>query len=148
MATFGYTIAARVHVAVHSAVSPSDEEWQAYLRDIGQALDQIDAVFGITVGGGPSAAQRSQSVAFWREKTKNPRIAVVTPSMLVVRMAGALRWFMPTQIKSFGIRNLDGAFGYLELAPGRRKAVMAAVTELERAMGLDLFGRGSATRVG
>ena len=131
MATMLYEVTARVHVAVHTSESPSDLEWQEYLADIGAKLSAIDGIYSLTRGGGPNASQRSAAVAFWKAQRKEPPIAVVTPSMLVVRMAGALRWFMPGQIKAFGVSNTDGAFDYLHLSATQRERVRNSVRALE-----------------
>jgi hypothetical protein len=136
MASLAYDVAARVHVAVHGEDNPTDREWQAYLANIGARLAEVDAIFSSTRGGGPDRAQRMYAVDFWKEKPKQPRIAVVTPSMLVVRMAGALRWFMPTQIKAFGVRDVVGAFHYLELDANQQLGVTNLVAALERRLGL------------
>ena len=128
--TFHYRVAQRVHVAVHGQDSPRDDEWSAYLADIAAHLSRIDALWVVTHGGNLSTEQRRQSVDFWRASPKQPRIAIVTPSRLVVRVSGALRWFMPSQIKAFLPQQAEDAYTYLGLDGGRRRAVAAAVEEL------------------
>jgi hypothetical protein len=132
MRSFDYTIAARVHVAFHGANDPTDREWEAYLRHIGASLRDVDGIVGMTMGGGPNRAQRAYAVEFWKQQSKQPPIAVITPSMLVVRMAGALRWFMPTQIKAFSIHDVSGAFDYLGLDAKQRTAVTETIELLKR----------------
>jgi hypothetical protein len=129
-----YEIAARVHVAVHGTQNPGDAEWSAYLAHIGANLRAIDAIFGVTAGGGPNAAQREQAVAFWRAQPRALPIAVVTGSRLVARMAGALRWFMPTQIKVFGPGDMNAACAYVRLDPAQRATLDAALARLTRAL--------------
>jgi hypothetical protein len=116
--------------------SPTDREWDQYLADIGVQLPGVDAIFSTTAGGGPNAEQRARSVAFWKAQSKQPRIAVLTPSRLVVRMVGALRWFMPSQIKAFNDWDVDSAYGYLGLGPTQRTAVGAAVDSLRIRLGI------------
>ncbi|MBX3273860.1 MAG: STAS/SEC14 domain-containing protein [Sandaracinaceae bacterium] len=128
--TFHYRLARRIHVAVHGAERPSDEEWTAYLDDIGARLPQIDGLYVVTPGGDLSNDQRRRSVEFWRHAERQPRIAVVTSSRLVVRVSGALRWFMPSQIKTFLPAQTDAAFAYLALDEPQRRAVLRAVEEL------------------
>jgi hypothetical protein len=135
-ATFAYEVVQRVHVAVHSAQAPSDEEWQAYMADIGQRLPQFDAVYSFAQGVGPSGAQRKMSVDFWKKQARQLPIAVVTPSLLVVRAAGALRWFMPSQIKAFIPRDKDKAFDYLKLTAAQRQSVERTVAALLSRQGL------------
>jgi hypothetical protein len=137
-ATMAFVVASRVHVAVHTAAAPSNREWRAYLDHIEAHLDGVDAIFSLTVGGGPDSSQRGYAVEFWRRQPKQPRIAVVTPSMLVVRMAGALRWFMPSQIKSFLPRDAAAAHEYLGLTPAQRAAVPKAIEALKRELGIAL----------
>jgi hypothetical protein len=136
MPSFDYTVVSRVHVAVHGNVAPTDREWQGYLAHIGKNLSEVDAIVAYTMGGGPNHAQRSQSVEFWKTQPKQPPIAVITPSMLVVRMAGALRWFMPSQIKAFGINDLAGAFDYLRLSESQRESALETITLLKRRLSL------------
>jgi hypothetical protein len=142
MFTFRYKLVRRVHVAVHGPHSPTATEWHAYLENIGEWIHAIDAVFSYTVGGGPDGRQRGQAVSFWQEREKQPPIAVVTPSLLVVRMAGALRWFMPSQIKAFTPANLRGAFDYLRLDGEQRAAVEAALKQLAAEQNLLGVGLG------
>lgn len=142
--TFHYRLAQRVHVAVHGPELPSDEEWSAYLDDIGARLRNIDAVYVLTHGGNLSGDQRRRSVEFWQRSSKQPRIAVVTSSRLVVRVSGALRWFMPSQIKAFLPSQTEEAFAYLELDAAQRQAVARTVGELEQLLWPS--GRESATR--
>jgi hypothetical protein len=139
--TFAYKVARRVHVAVHGERSPGDEEWGAYLADIGARLGGVDAIYSLTYGGGPDGDQRKHAVEFWRRQPRRPPIAVVTPSLLVVRMAGALRWFMPSQIKAFIPRDVASAYEYLGLDAEQRQAVANAVAELGREQGLPAVGR-------
>ena len=148
MSTFKFKLARRVHVAVHSAESPSDDEWEAYLDDIRHWLGFVDGIFSYTVGGGPSSRQRDRAVQFWRAQSKQPPIAVVTPSVLVVRMAGALRWFMPSQIKAFTPRDIDRAFEYLHLAAAERSAVETTLRALAEEQGLGGFDREARLRPG
>jgi hypothetical protein len=147
VSTFQYKLVRKTHVAVHTVENPSDAEWQAYLDHIKEWIRFVDGIFSYTVGGGPNAAQRDRSVEFWKGQAKQPPIAVVTPSILVVRMAGALRWFMPTQIKAFVPRDMNKAYDYLQLGVGERGAVEQAVQSLAEAQGLKLgreadLGRG------
>jgi hypothetical protein len=128
--TFSYQLVGRVHVAVHGAAPPSDEEWHEYLEHIGAHLDRVDALYSFTSGGGPDGAQRRYAVEFWKHKPKQPPIAVVTPSLLVVRMAGALRWFMPTQIKAFLPSQMTAACDYLRLTSEQRRSVERVLVEL------------------
>ena len=136
MATFKYKLVRQIHVAVHSAAAPSDDEWRAYLDNIQQGLRLIDGIISFTVGGGPDARQREAAVQFWRQQPRQPPIAVVTPSLLVVRMAGALSWFMPSQIKAFTPRNVVKAYDYLKLASEQRAAVENGVRVLAREQNL------------
>jgi hypothetical protein len=136
VATFKYKLVRQIHVAVHSTASPSDDEWRAYLDNIQEWLRRIDGIFSFTVGGGPNARQREAAVQFWRQQPRQPPIAVVTPSLLVVRMAGALSWFMPSQIKAFTPRNVGKAYDYLKLASEQRAAVENGVRVLAREQNL------------
>jgi hypothetical protein len=128
--SIAFRLVKRVHVAVHGATPCSDAEWLGYLEHIGARLEAVDAIYSFTLGGGPDTNQRKSAVSFWSTQPKRPPIAVVTPSMLVVRMAGALRWFMPTQIKAFLPRDIEAAFDYLGLDAEQRSATRRTVDAL------------------
>jgi hypothetical protein len=57
--------------------------------------------------------------------------------MLVVRAAGALRWFMPSQIKAFAPRDVQGAYDDLDLRPFQRRAVDDAVAAARSELSLE-----------
>jgi hypothetical protein len=138
--TMAYVVVARVHVAFHGAGDPSEREWSDYLADVSARLGEIDAVLSIAMCGSIDSKKRAQAVSFWKTAPKTPRIAVVTPSMLVVRAAGALRWFMPSQIKAFALGDVEGAYTYLGLKPQQRRLVAEAVRTLEATLALEGSG--------
>lgn len=134
--SFAYTLVRHVHLAVHSPAVPRDDEWQAYLTDIERRLGTIEALLAFAPGGNLSAAQRKQSTQFWHRQSKKVPIAIITPDIMVVRLVGALRWFMPSQIKVFLPRNLEAALDYLQINSEHRPAVLRSARELARQQGL------------
>ncbi len=134
--TFEYRLVRRIHIAVHRPGQPSDDEWREYLADIGRRIELIDGVLVFAPHGELSRAQRGQASQFWKQQHKVPPLAVVTPSLLVVRTVGALRWFIPSQIRVFLTRDVGQAYEYLKLSSEQRQAVERCVRELAREQGL------------
>lgn len=134
--TFEYRLVRRIHIAVHRPGQPGDEEWRAYLADIERRVDLIDGLLSFTPDGTLSRAQRSEAALLWKQQAKQPPLAVVTPSLMVVRVVGALRWFMPSQIRAFLPRDINLAYEYIKLGTDQRQAVERCVRELAREQGL------------
>ncbi len=135
--TFQYRLVRRIHVAVHKPGRPDNEQWQAYLAEIGRRVELIDAILVFTPDGSLSRAQRSLATDLWKPQIRKVPIAVVTPSLLVVRVVGALRWFMPGQIRAFLPRDIERAYSYAQLVQSeQRQAVERCVRELAREQGL------------
>jgi hypothetical protein len=137
MKTMAYRIVRRVHVAVHGTTSPSNEEWHAYLADIGRNISDVDAVFTTTQGGSLDAGQRDYAAKFWEKQARKLPIAVTTPSGFVRAVAGTLRFMFGGQIKAFSPEQRAEAFAYLGMGPDQQRAVTEAIAQLEK----DLPGR-------
>lgn len=133
-----YALAGDTHVACHLDLSPTDEEWRGYLEHLRQRLTRVERIFVYAPGGGPTFAQQRVSAAFWREVDRHPPIAVITTSRLVVRAAGALKWFMPSQIRAFGIWDLDGAGTHLGFDGAREGRALRTLASLATKLGTQL----------
>lgn len=133
--TMLYAIISSTHVAVHSTISPSDEEWQAYLEDIRGSLRLINGILVYTLGGGPSATQRTMANKFWEKQERRPKIVILTSSTAVRGMATALNWFLKTPINMFSLEDFGGAFDCLGTHPAQRDPVMKLVRQFLQEFG-------------
>ncbi len=128
--TFLYAIAGNAHVAVHGAVAPNDEEWQAYLDDILEHVNEARGVIVNTVGGGPTAAQRRASTEHWNRWGSTPKMAIMTVSPVVRGMVTALSWFLGTNIRALPIDAFGDAGKHIGLSDADVEAVRAMVAKL------------------
>jgi hypothetical protein len=128
MSTMAYRLVEGIHVARHTAESPSNAEWDAYMADIEKQLPKMDGMLIYTEGGGPSAPQRRVTNTFWGPQPKKPPIAVVTTSKVVKILATTFGWVMGDRIRWFS--SLDDGLEYLQISPDRREPVKAAMEEL------------------
>lgn len=127
-----YTYRERLHIAVGGAAHPSDDEWAAYMDDIGKHVHELVAVIAVTHGGGPNMRQRNVSKLFWAKHPQRP-IAVMTSSTVVRGMASALGWILGERmIRPFALRDWDGVARFLDLGPTALERARVCVDELER----------------
>ena len=133
-----YLMAGETHVACHRPVAPSDEEWSAYLGHIERHLGRLTGILAFAPGSGPTFAQQRQSAAFWKKADTRPPIAVLTESRLVVRAAGALKWFMPDQIRAFGTWDPEPSFTHARVEPGQRDRVLRVLRGLATKLEVEL----------
>src|SRR5262249_16125686 len=91
-----------VVVSLHSAENPADEEWEAYLAVIKEAIDRLGLenvrAIAVTDGGAPSSAQRNRLNQLLGGRSVPG--GVVTDSALVRGIVTALSWFNRA-VKSF-----------------------------------------------
>ena len=132
--TFAYEVAGGAHVAVHGSVSPNDGEWQCYLDDIAEHLDEIRGVIVNTTGGGPSSVQRSMATAHWKQHGGAPKMSIMTTSAFVRGMVTALSWFLGPTVQAFPIEDYAGATEHLGLDAMQVEEVRAAVARLRRSL--------------
>ncbi|MCC6555370.1 MAG: hypothetical protein IT372_20610 [Polyangiaceae bacterium] len=117
-------------MVVHSSVTPSDEEWNAFVTTITAVARSDNRVSNLvfTDGGAPTAAQRSKVNALVQNQ---PRLtAVIADSALVRGVVTAFNWFNPA-IKVFSPSQSDQAFRHLNLSPPEVKEVLAIVGKLK-----------------
>jgi len=81
-------------------------------------------------GGAPDGAQRLQLSSMVEGGNFRVPLALVTDTMLVRAMVGALRWFNPA-IRAFGLSDARAAYDFLGLTPDERERVTAIRAELE-----------------
>src|SRR5206468_1912929 len=82
-------------VLVHNNKDPSDEEWQAYLKIL-EHVPHARGLFGRTLGGKPSSAQRKQSIEIGRNMLAGrqpPHVAIMTNSRAARAVVTIMNWF-------------------------------------------------------
>ncbi|WP_394839244.1 hypothetical protein LVJ94_20375 [Pendulispora rubella] len=129
-----YVLVGRLSINVYSPSSPTDEEWDAYLKYRVQHMPRVDAVLVYTQGGASTIPQRE------RLNRMPPRVlgvlgAVVTSSVYVRAMYKA-RPETHALWRVFSETEWDGAFRHLGVRHEERSTVLATVTKLGVDLGL------------
>jgi hypothetical protein len=122
----------RLLVSCQSRFNPSDLEWDRWLKAAAD-LDRTGSDFRILVvteGGHPTKAQVERLKA---ANKKNPKTAIVSPSLALRFMGGALTFVNPT-IRCFAPAEMDGALEHLGISRLERATVLAAVERLRSAL--------------
>lgn len=127
-------------VAVHGEHAPSDEEWDAYMAETLDRLeDDLMGVLVVTDGSGPNALQRSKVTA--EKRLAATPVAIVTRSVVARGMATALRWF-GKEIRAFSPSELQDAFSYLSVSPHVRPGLLHIIAKMRA----DLLGEADWQR--
>jgi hypothetical protein len=132
MPTMLYKFIDGIHVAVHLPSNPTDAEWDAYIKDIGESLPGMTGLLSYSEGGGPTPPQRKAINRFWAAQTKKVPLAIVTTSKVVKILVTALSWVMGERIRGF--TTVDEGLEYLDISPDRREGLKIAVEELMRSL--------------
>jgi len=120
----------RLNVVVHGAKAPSPLEWSRYLSEMsGRKEDELRVVV-FSYGGAPGGAQRLQLSSMVEGGDFRVPLALVTDTLLVRAMVGALRWFNPA-IRAFALSETREAYEFLGLTTEERERVTAIREELE-----------------
>jgi len=108
-------------VLVHTAVAPTDEEWDEWLE-----FYTFGSILVVTDGGAPTASQRKRMkdrVDVLQRmnaapRKKDPRVAIITASSFVRGVITALRWFYYHEAyAAFPPEHYNEAMTYLEVPP-------------------------------
>ena len=127
--TMAWRVEGRLNVVVHGPKSPTNLEWARYLADLRVLKGTNFRAIVFSHGGGPDGAQRRQLTAAFDNELKVP-VALLTESILVRGVVGALRWFNP-RFRAFGLNDMTEACSHLELSADERDRVRAIRSELE-----------------
>lgn len=134
----------RVLVSCQTRFNPSDLEWDRWLT----AAAELDRACGdfrilvVTAGGHPTKNQVERLKAANR---KNPKTAIVSPSLALRFMGGALTFVNPT-IRCFAPAEMDRALDHLGMARPERAPVLAAVERLESKLAAEGEAHESSAR--
>lgn len=133
----------RLVVTVHTAQTPSDEDWGQYMAQVDAYLPLEDQrILVVSAGGSPNSAQRKMMT----DALAGARVpvAIITES-LVMRGAGiAVSWFNPL-LKIFGPHALRAALEHLKLTAWEHEETLRALEELETGLGVQIIGRSRAS---
>lgn len=134
----------RFVVTVHTAESPSDEEWARYVSgaDAYQPL-RDQRILVVSDGGAPNGTQRQQLI----DLLDNARVptAILTTSWLMRGAGAAVRWFNP-ELKVFGPHALQLAVDYLQLTEWERCEGVRLLRELQSELGVQVVDCGMIGR--
>jgi hypothetical protein len=125
-----WRVEGRLNVVVHGPKSPTNLEWARYLADLRLLKGTDFRVIVFSHGGSPDGVQRRQLTAAFDNEFKKP-VALLTESILVRGVVGALRWFNP-RFCAFGSNDVTAACDHLDLTADERDRVRALRAELER----------------
>jgi hypothetical protein len=123
-------------VVVHTTESPTTEEWEAFLADLGHRIGHVRSMFVYSLGGGPTTPQRSGFKKLLEQSRADPAIAVLTASDFVRGVVTAINWFKKTRIRLFTLNGRVEAADHLGLGPSERIEVWAALDDLRHQLGM------------
>lgn len=118
--------------------SPSEHEWQDYLRTLDQAAQGVRQRGGLlrflvfADDGTPNAKQRGTVVDAVRGLAT--RVAVITTSKLARHVITVFAWF-GLSVRGFAPHQLDAALEYLELPQGQLSQIIDAARTLAPTIG-------------
>jgi len=128
----------RAIVTLHSAVEPTDKEWQEYLAEAMPPQGQARPHLVFSQGGRPTAMQRKQmAVALLG---REPRMAIMAESDMTRTMVRLIAPFNPA-VRAFAEDNMAGARTYLGVSMTELPLTMPALSSFRRE--LARVGRGS-----
>jgi hypothetical protein len=110
MKNLAFTSRGRILMAAHSAVPPSDLEWQGFLDALERHGVEGARLLVWTDGAAPNLAQREAFDKLLAGRTVT--VAVLASSTFVRGVATAISWFNPT-VKVFPPDKVEEALGYL-----------------------------------
>jgi hypothetical protein len=124
-----------VHVVVHKpSVAPSDDEWLAYVGDIGKHVKTLRGVIAVVMppnDGGPTPRQRKVMTDFWKRQTRHPKVFVLHSSAMLRGVVTALNWILgEQQVELVDPGRIDAIFDDLRLTPDERARVRLGISEL------------------
>lgn len=128
-----------LYVVVHTTETPPDVEWDEYVGGVSDAKKPpIKGIFVVTDGGGPNAAQRQRLLSSLDQRSARPRVAILSPSVLVRSIVAALNLFAAQPMKMFSPSDVDGAMGYLGVTRAEREELIGAALRISRELGVDV----------
>jgi hypothetical protein len=115
---------------VHGADTPTDREWDDYLRDAEQWLPETTGQLVLTDGGGPTSGQR-RALKEMLSRIGHPafRTAVLSSSLLARGIVLAINLFTP-RIRAFQSDATDEALDYVRALRADRADLIGELTRM------------------
>jgi hypothetical protein len=123
----------RIYVGVHTIQPPSQEEWDAMLKDLSAHQATLAVVH--TEGGSPSAFQRKQ-LRDISEQIGLTRSVVLTSSAVARAVVTTFNLFSKGFASAFSPKQIDNALTYLEIAPNQWPAIKKEIVSRKRELSI------------
>ncbi|MET0592793.1 MAG: hypothetical protein ABW133_08850 [Polyangiaceae bacterium] len=119
-----------IALVVNGAHTPTASEWRRWIEAGGSRRPR--GVFVYSFGGGPSSAQRTETVALMEKLRYVPTTVMVTSSVVARGAITAMSWFVPPakRAKVFAPAEIEDAFAELGLPEAARRRIYERLTEL------------------
>jgi hypothetical protein len=121
-------------VWMHTNEAPGPDAWDESMQALAayakETRDDLSRWRGLvfTDGGAPSAVQRAQLSAIFKDRPV--RVSVISRSSFVRAVVTALTWFN-LRIKAFSPADVGRAFEYLEVRPPDQKRLWNELAQME-----------------
>lgn len=123
---------ASLAITVHTAMSPTNHEWDAYLADIrglGPLRDRKVVV--VSFGGGPNGAQRRRLID--QLSGQSTRTVIFTDNAVMRGIGIAVSWFNRS-LRVFGMEDRNKGYSYLGLSDDEVQKADATIQRLSEAL--------------
>lgn len=109
-------------LVLYDRATPADADWLAWMAAYQTHAKALRALMVFSLGGSPSATQRTEMNRFLQSRADLHRTAVVTASPLVRGIVTAMNWFLRPELRSpaFAPGELEAASDYLQLDAATR----------------------------
>jgi hypothetical protein len=122
------------YVWMHTNEAPGQGEWDESMQALASYARETNDDFTrwrglvFTDGGAPSALQRAQLSAIYKDRPV--RVSVISRSPFVRAVVTALTWFN-LKIKAFSPGDIGRAFEYLDVRPADEKRLWNELAQME-----------------
>ena len=125
-------------ISVHPDIPPSDEEWDSYLDEVVQHVNNVKGILVYSESVGPSAPQRARSNAAFKRANAKVQTAIMTGSRMVRGIVTALNWALGGKVKAFSTTDYAGAIDYLDLTNEEQLKARVVLKQLARSAGVTI----------
>lgn len=139
MKSMVFKIVGNVHIVLHGASDPKDEDWRLYMNAVREeARKMTDADFAkirtlvFSAGGGPTAKHRKEINEFLGGRVTP--VAIVTSSTIMRGVVTALQWFNPL-VRAFPPEDVVGALDFLKTSSAEANVVWFEAKKLQSSFG-------------
>lgn len=118
--------------------TPSDEDWDAYLKEIIESIHTLKGVLVYSEFAGPTAPQRARANEIYKAANIDSRTAIMSGSRLVRGVVTAMSWTLADNIKAFPTTDFDGAVRYLGLDAEQQLRTRVLLKQVARAANVSI----------